>query len=155
MAAERDNPGVVAPPPLIYLAALLTGLGLEYLWPPTSLADEVGNPVGAGLVLSGLAVAVTAIRGFRRAGTNVEPWQPSTALVASGPYRYTRNPMYVGLTLIYLGVTAAFGALWMAAMLLPALVIMRYGVIAREERYMEAKFGDAYRDYKASVRRWF
>ena len=153
--ASKDIAGVIAPPPLIYLAALLIGFGLEYGWPSPSLASGVGYPVGAVLILSGLAVAFSAILGFRRAGTNVEPWQPSTALVASGPYRYTRNPMYVGLTLIYLGVTAVFGGLWMAAMLLPALVIMRYGVIAREELYMEAKFGDAYRDYKASVRRWF
>ncbi len=152
--ASKDTAGVIAPPPLIFLAALLVGFGIEYAWPSASLAGEIGYPAGAVLALSGLVFAVSAIRGFRRANTNVEPWRPSTALVIGGPYRFTRNPMYAGLTLVYLGITAAFGGVWAAATLLLALVVMHYGVIAREERYMEAKFGEAYRDYKASVRRW-
>ena len=128
--------------------------GLEYGWPSPSLPAAIGYPAGAILALSGLAIAVTAIRGFRRAGTKPEPWQPSTALVTGGLYQYSRNPMYVALALLYLCLTAAFGGVWVAVLLLPTLVTMRYGVIAREERYLEGKFGDAYRDYKASVRRW-
>ncbi len=153
-STDRDNPGVIAPPPLIVLAALLTGFGLEYLWPSLVIPNAVGYPVGGFLALVGFGLAFSALFGFRRAGTNAEPWQPTTALVANGPYRFTRNPMYVGLALVHLGIAAAFGGLWVAAMLVPALVTLRYGVIAREERYLEAKFGDAYRDYMGSVRRW-
>ncbi len=151
---SSDSPGVIAPPPLIFLAALLVGFGLEYVWPSPSLGGPVGYPAGAVLLLAGLLVAISAVRGFKHAGTNVEPWHPATALVTGGFYRYTRNPMYVGLTLVYLGLTAAFSGLWTAAMLPLAHVILFYGVVAREERYMEDKFGAAYRDYKASVRRW-
>ena len=155
MADGRDNPGVIAPPPLIYLTALLLGFALEYFWPGAALDRGIGQLLGILLGCAGLAFALPALLGFRRAGTSPEPWHPSTALVTSGLYRYTRNPMYVGLTLIYLGVTAAFGGVWMAAMLVPALLVMRYGVIAREERYLESKFGNAYLDYLGSVRRWF
>jgi protein-S-isoprenylcysteine O-methyltransferase Ste14 len=155
MASQRDNAGVIAPPPLIVLAALLIGFGLEYLWPSPALPNVVGYSLGGLLALIGFGSAISALFGFRRAGTNAEPWQPTTALVADGPYRFTRNPMYLGLALVHLGVAAAFGGLWVAAMLVPALITLRYGVIAREERYLEAKFGDAYRDYMASVRRWF
>lgn len=155
MADGRDNPGVIAPPPLIYLTALLLGFALEYFWPVAALDRGIGQLLGILLGCAGLAFALPALLGFRRAGTSPEPWHPSTALVTSGLYRYTRNPMYVGLTLIYLGVTAAFGGVWMAAMLVPALLVMRYGVIAREERYLESKFGNAYLDYLGSVRRWF
>jgi protein-S-isoprenylcysteine O-methyltransferase Ste14 len=94
------------------------------------------------------------LRRFRAARTNPEPWKPSTAVVASGVYRHTRNPMYVGMTLVYLALALAFDsgvALLLAA---PLLALVRWGVIAREERYMEAKFGDDYRRYRASVRRW-
>lgn len=154
MAAAKDTPGVVAPPPLIVLVPMLAGFGLDYLWPSPALPNVVGYPLGIVLGILGFAAALPALFGFRRAGTSAEPWHPTTVLVTGGLYRYTRNPMYVGLILVYLGVTAAFGGLWVLAMLAPVVVALRYGVIRREESYLEAKFGDAYRDYKASVRRW-
>lgn len=152
--AKPDTAGVIAPPPLIFLAGLLAGYGLDFLWPSLSLPNEIGYPLGVLLGLIGLAAALPALLGFRRAGTSPEPWHPSTALVTEGLYRYTRNPMYVGMGLIYLGITAAFGGAWMFAMLLPTLMTLQYGVILREERYLEAKFGEPYRDYTATVRRW-
>lgn len=152
--AKPDTAGVIAPPPLIFLAGLLAGYGLDFLWPSPSLPNDIGYPLGALLGLIGFAAALPALLGFRRAGTSPEPWHPSTALVTEGLYRYTRNPMYVGLTLIYLGITAAFGGAWMFATLFPTLMTMQYGVILREEHYLEAKFGAPYRAYKASVRRW-
>lgn len=152
--ARPDTAGVIAPPPLIFLMGLFVGYWLEYLWPSPALPNDIGYPLGALLGLIGLAAALPALLGFRRAGTSPEPWHPSTALVTGGLYRYTRNPMYVGMTLIYLGITAAFGGFWMLAMLLPTLMTMQCGVILLEERYLEAKFGKAYRDYRALVRRW-
>ncbi|NKB57611.1 MAG: DUF1295 domain-containing protein [Alphaproteobacteria bacterium] len=152
--AKPDTADVIAPPPLIVLAGLLAGYGLDFLWPAPSLPNEFGYPLGVLLGVTGLAAALPALRGFRRAGTSPEPWHPSTALVTEGLYKYTRNPMYVGLTLIYLAIAAAFGGAWLLAMLLPTLATLHYGVILREERYLDAKFGEAYRAYKASVRRW-
>jgi protein-S-isoprenylcysteine O-methyltransferase Ste14 len=148
--------GVVAPPPLLYLGALLIGLGLDRLLglPGLPLEAPLRLLLAAGLGVAALAVALPALLGFRRAGTHVEPWKPSGVLVVEGPYRFTRNPMYLGMTLLYLGVAAAAGGLATLLLLAPLLVLVRYGVIGREERYLEARFGQPYRDYKARVRRW-
>lgn len=148
--------GVIAPPPLLYLGALLIGLGLDRLLGLPSLA--IGSParwlLGGALALAGVALALPAARRFRRAGTHVEPWKPSNALVTEGIYRHTRNPMYLGLSLAYLGLAIAAGSPAALVLLPPLLVVVHYGVIAREERYLEARFGQSYRDYKARVRRW-
>lgn len=152
---DKDTAGVIAPPPLIFLSGLLVGYGLDYFWPSPALPNAIGYPIGVLLGMMGLAMALPALFGFRRAGTSPEPWHPSTALVTTGIYRYSRNPMYVGMLLVYLAMTAAFGGLWMIAWLLPVLVTMRYGVIAREERYLEHLFGEPYRQYCDTVRRWF
>lgn len=154
MAAKKDTPGVLAPPPLIVAVPMAVGFGLEFLWPSPGLDPAVGYPLGIVLAVLGFAAAIPALFGFRRAGTKAEPWYPTTALVTGGLYRYSRNPMYLGLVLVYFAVTAAFGGLWVLVMAIPAVVGLHYGVIRREERYLEDKFGDAYRDYKRSVRRW-
>ncbi len=84
----------------------------------------------------------------------MDPWRASSALVTSGPYRFTRNPMYLGMASLYAGIALAFGLLWSLALLLAVLVVIDRGVIAREERYLERRFGDEYRIYKQQVRRW-
>ena len=91
---------------------------------------------------------------MRRAGTNVNPRDPTTAIVVEGPFRFSRNPLYLSLILAYLGITLLVNALWPLLLLPPLLVVLHWGVIAREERYLEAKFGESYRVYKARVRRW-
>ena len=149
-----DNPGVVAPPPLIYAGALALGLVANKLYPMAFLPRAVSRVLGLPLIFGGLAIGLLGFREMRRAETNVDPYKPATAIVTEGPYRFTRNPLYVGMTLVYSGITALFNAL-PAAMLLPlALAVMRRGVIEREERYLERKFGDEYLAYKARVRRW-
>jgi protein-S-isoprenylcysteine O-methyltransferase Ste14 len=106
------------------------------------------------LILVGLAVPLVASAQFRVAGTEVRPWKPSTALVTSGMYRYTRNPMYVGMTLIYAGLSLLANSVIALAFLPPLLVLITYAVIKREEHYLEVSFGEPYREYKQRVRRW-
>lgn len=150
----KDVPGVIARPPLIYLGSLLFGFGLEYLWPASAIPNLVQYIAGAVLIALGVSILASAMRQFRKAGTNVQTWKPTTALVTNGFYRFSRNPIYVALSLIYAGIGIAADNLWALGLLVPVLVVIRYGVIAREERYLERKFGQEYLSYKASVRRW-
>ena len=151
---DADNPGVVAPPPLIYAGALASGLLANNLYPSPFLPHGISRALGWPSIVAGLAIGLLGFREMKRAHTNVDPYKPTTAIVAEGPYRYTRNPLYVGMTLMYAGVSACANAL-PAALFLPAvLAVMQSGVIEREERYLERKFGDEYLGYKTRVRRW-
>lgn len=151
---KDDTPGVIAPPPLIYLAFLLIGLALGHFWPARFLPGSWSIPLAVLLIVGGLALGALGLREFRRVGTQVSPYRSSTALSTDGVYGYTRNPLYLGLTLVYLGIAVATNGLWLLLLVLPLLVLMSFGVIAREERYLEAKFGEPYRQYKTRVRRW-
>lgn len=151
---DDDKPGVIAPPPVLYGGALLVGAGLDWLIPLPVLAPDAGQGPGAALIVAGLALALWCVLLFHRAGTAVEPYKPSTAIVSSGPYRFSRNPIYVALTAVSIGIGLWANSAWMLGLLLPTLVIMRIAVIGPEERYLEAKFGAEYLDYKARVRRW-
>lgn len=152
--SDEDNPGVIAPPPLIYAGALATGLLAKGLFPHPSLRRSLSRTLGWPLIAGGLVIGALGFREMRRAGTNADPREPTTAIVTEGPYRFTRNPLYLGMTLIYAGIAVRANAL-PAALLLPAvLLLMQRGVIEREERYLEGKFGDEYLRYKARVRRW-
>ena len=110
--------------------------------------------LGAILIAAGGASAVLGIRRFRAADTNVKPSLPATTVVSDGIYGFTRNPMYLGLSLVYAGIAVATDSIWTLALLVPLLTLMGWGVIGREERYLEGKFGEDYRVYKARVRRW-
>ena len=153
-ADNRDCPGVIAPPPIIYLGFLGLGLGLDYVWPAATLPGTGQFAAGLALIFPGVVIIALAIRRLRKAGTNVEPHKPTTALVTTGPFRLSRNPIYLSLSLIHAGIGIAADNPWILGLLVPALAVIRYGVIAREERYLEGKFGAAYLAYKASVRRW-
>ena len=149
-----DNPGVVAPPPLIFAGILGAGLLLNRLRPTPFLPRALSKILGWTLVVGGLLLGLWGFREMRRAGTNVDPYHPTTAIVERGPYGFTRNPLYVGMALIYAGISARANAL-PAALLLPVVLhIVDRGVIKREERYLEGKFGDEYLRYKGRVRRW-
>ena len=110
--------------------------------------------LGGALLLAGLALLASFNMAFQRKGTAVEPWKPTTAIVTTGPYRLTRNPAYLGMALIYAGIAVMSDAFWTLAPLPLVLLIIDRAVIAREERYLERKFGQEYLDYKRSVRRW-
>ncbi|SLN77685.1 methyltransferase family protein [Oceanibacterium hippocampi] len=155
---EPDHAGVIAHPPLLYLGFLAVAFALDrWIWPIDILERlPAGVRYGAGglLIVAAIAVVAMSARRFRAAGTTVPTNLPTEAIVTGGPYRLSRNPIYIALTTFYLGIAVAGAADW-AILLLPLLLlIMNEGVIKREEAYLERKFGAAYLDYKARVRRW-
>jgi protein-S-isoprenylcysteine O-methyltransferase Ste14 len=153
---DTGTAGVVARPPLLFLGALLIGFALDRLLRlPFPVPDDLVHWIIAGsLILIGLALAVTGIRNFSRARTPVPTNEPTRVLVTTGIHGWTRNPIYLGMFLVYGGIGVAARSPWTLILMLPLAITIRYGVVAREERYLETKFGAAYRAYKASVRRW-
>jgi len=154
MAESADHPGVIAPPPLLYAGGFLIALLLDWFRPLPIFSQRSALWPGLLLIAVGVGLAISGRQALVGAGTNVNPYKPSTTVVASGPYRLTRNPLYVSLTLMYLGLTLAFNTGWGLVLLLPVLILMHFGVILREERYLEKKFGDSYRGYRDKVRRY-
>ncbi len=154
MATAADNAGVVVLPPLLYGVAFVAVLALRWFWPLPILGHVIVLWAGIALAMIAVAIAVWGSRTMRMAGTNVNPSLPTTVVVTSGPFRFSRNPLYVALTLFYLGLTLALNTWWGIVVLVPLLTIMHYGVVLREERYLEQKFGDSYRQYRSSVRRY-
>jgi protein-S-isoprenylcysteine O-methyltransferase Ste14 len=151
---STDTAGVAAPPPLIFLAGLAVGFVLEALLPETDLPAWLEWGVGGLLVVSGLGLLLWFNTMFSRAGTAVEPWKPTTAIVTTGPYRFTRNPAYLGMALTYIGIALMSSALWVLVPLPFVLAVIDRAVIAREERYLERQFGEEYLGFKRGVRRW-
>jgi protein-S-isoprenylcysteine O-methyltransferase Ste14 len=152
----RDHPGVIAPPPLIYLGFLLAGYGVGQLVREPSLGLNVDLRRGLAfvLVIGGLLLDGIAAGTFRRLGTPPEPWKPTTALATDGLYKYSRNPIYVGFAVTYAGFAFAMDSPIALALLVPCLIVVDRFVIAREERYLAAKFGHEYQAYQGKVRRW-
>lgn len=164
MATEGDIPvertdamehaGVPVPPPLIYLAGYLIGVGMGRAMPAPRPPERLARQLGALLLAAGAALPATGITLFQRRHTSVLPVRPSTALVTSGPYRITRNPMYVGFGMIHAGIALRRRETWPLLMLAPALAAVDRVVIRREEPYLERVFGAEYRSYREQVRRW-
>ena len=157
MPAAEDHAGIRFPPPLAYLGTLLLGLAVGSLLgrPGLGLDPTWLYVVGGILVLAGLALILSAAGLFRKMGTELKPWLPSTKLVESGAFRFTRNPMYLGMTLIYAGLAIGLDSVVALVLLVPLLAIIQTQVIANEERYLERRFGAPYLDYRTRVRRWF
>jgi protein-S-isoprenylcysteine O-methyltransferase Ste14 len=144
-------------PPLLYLACLVLGFALDRLLPlPLAYPEltSMGWAAGGALIAIGVAMMAAGIRNFSRADTPVPSNRPVRALVTTGIHGWSRNPIYVGMCLVYAGIGIAARSPWILVLALPLLIILRYGVVAREEAYLERRFGDSYRDYKAHVRRW-
>ena len=152
--STSDNAGVIAIPPIIYLVGLLLGLLLYYLYPVKFLPAAISVWSGVLLILMSVLMALSALLAFRRVGTSPDVRKPTTAISTDGIYRFSRNPMYISLALLYLGIACCVNSLWILLLLIPVLVVVDRGVIKREERYLEKKFGDEYLRYKSQVRRW-
>jgi protein-S-isoprenylcysteine O-methyltransferase Ste14 len=155
---NRDIAGVIAPPPLLALAVVVLGLLLDWLLPTyvpmLVLPFRWRIGIGASFAAAGLGLVFLARRTFVSAGTNVEPWKPSTVLVNKGIFAWLRNPMYAGGTLFLAGLSILLASAWMLVLTILLVPILHFGVVKREERYLEAKFGEAYRHYMATVPRY-
>jgi protein-S-isoprenylcysteine O-methyltransferase Ste14 len=149
-----DNPGVVAFPPLILGSFVAAGIGMHFILPVRLLPYWTAFGIGIGLALLSATLALWAKRVMDEAGTNVRPDQPTLAIVRDGPYRFTRNPMYLALCLIQVAIGFVVND-WVAVLLvIPLTLVLHFGVILREERYLTAKFGEQYLELKRRVRRW-
>src|SRR5262245_13181743 len=151
---ETANLGVFRPP-LIYLASIAAGLAFQWMWPRPVLARVALGPLGAAFVVASLLLLGASVQRFRAAGTPVPARKPTTAIVQTGPYRFSRNPIYLAFSLLQLGIAVWINSWWLVATLAAALALVHYVVIPREEQYLEERFGAEYREYTASVRRWF
>src|SRR5215467_6537371 len=157
---DTGTAGGIARPPLLFLAALLLGFVLDHLLPlpfPVARSGSIHwiSAIMAGfLILTGIAVFAGGIRNFSSAATPVQGTKPTRTLVTTGIHGWSRNPIYLGMLLVYGGIGLTVRSPWILILALPLAVTIRYGVVAREEAYLERRFGDAYRDYKARVRRW-
>ena len=142
-------------PPQVYLGTIALGLVLHFVWPVQLIPRRVAIAGGAIVIVLAVALFISAVRTFRAAGTPVPGNLPTTIIVNTGPYRFSRNPIYLAFSLLQLGLALCINSLTMLIMLVPAVAIMSFVVIPREERYLEAKFPTQYLPYKATVRRWF
>jgi protein-S-isoprenylcysteine O-methyltransferase Ste14 len=156
--AETATGDLRARPPLLFLASLVLGLALDRMpiWQPFSFDGPavVWWTVGGSGFLVGLALMVAGIRNFARAATPVRGYQPVRALVTTSVHGWSRNPIYLGMFLLYWGIGIAARSQWVLTLTLPLAITVRYVFIAREEAYLERRFGETYRDYKTDVRRW-
>jgi len=149
-----DKPGVIMLPPALYGIGLLAVLVLRGFWPLPISESILPFWLGLCLLALGSALGLWAQTIFRAVGTNVNPSLPTTAIVTSGPFRISRNPMYLALDLLFLGLTLAINSYWGLVALVLLLPLLHYGVVLREERYLERKFGESYLHYKGRVRRY-
>lgn len=149
---QRDHPRIIAPAPLLYLAAFV--LVMHWNWPLPVLNHAVLAWIGRAILVLGLALNLWGVWSMKRHRTPINPYRPVQTVVTTGAFRISRNPLYVGLDLILLGLVLILDSVWALAVLLVLLAVMHFGVILPEERYLEAKFGEKYNRYRATVRRY-
>jgi protein-S-isoprenylcysteine O-methyltransferase Ste14 len=158
-ASKGDHPDVIMLPPFILLIALFVAVGLDFtntlnFLPPAFSATSWTFYLGLALLVAALALGMSALRTFRKVGTNPSPHEPTLKLATTGPYRFSRNPMYIGFMMILAGLSLVASLEW-GLILVPVLaVLLHYGVVTREEAYLSAKFGQPYREFMNRTRRW-
>ena len=153
----NDHANVVVFPPLPFVLAVVVGVMAHVLWEPFRFFPEfwIGHAAGWPLIVAAAVLIAWAQRTMAGAGESSNVYKPNGAIVSTGPFAFTRNPMYLSLTLLYAGIAFLVNTAWPVVLLPAVLMVIHYGVIRREERYLERKFGDVYRQYRARVRRWF
>lgn len=149
-----NSANVILPPPVIWALALISGAFLEWRWPEPITGSKPTPLFGALIFAAGLGLALWSIATIRRANSHISTNRPTTAIVSNGPYRFSRNPIYVAMLLGQIGVAIGINSIWIFAMSAPLFIILKYGVVLREEAYLERKFGSRYVDYTFRVRRW-
>lgn len=155
MIDKADNAQVLVRPPIALLIGIVAGIALDWVVPlPWLSADFPRHWIGWAVFGLGFALLIWAAATIRMAGSNVPTNQPTTAIVEAGPYRFSRNPIYFAMFLALIGLAIVLDTLWLLVMLAPFALVIRYGVVAREEKYLDRKFGDSYRGYRSRVRRW-
>ena len=152
--SPKENAGVVVPVPVIYGAALALGLAAEFTLPTVPLPRTVTLWLGGVIIALSIPIVISAFRALTRARTAFDARKPTTTLVSDGAFHYSRNPTYLSLTLLYVGLALVLGSPWVLLMVVPAVALTQWGVVLREERYLEAQFGEEYRRYKTNVRQW-
>jgi protein-S-isoprenylcysteine O-methyltransferase Ste14 len=154
MTDERGA-DVRVPPPLVFLALIIIGVGLSYIRPLESHLSLVPRlTIAIALAAASIALFLSSLSLFRRTGQDPKPWEPTPSLLIQGPYRFTRNPIYVAMTLLQLAIGVARDNMWIVLFALPALAIVHFAAVLPEEAYLSEKFGDSYRQYLRSVRRY-
>ena len=151
---EQQTPGIRLKPPLVYAVSMFIGLAIEQLLPLVSIPGTWrAGPAVVLIALAGLLIAPTVMR-FRKADTTFDVRKAATTLITDGPYRYSRNPGYLALTLLYLGVGVLLSSAWVYVLVVPTLLIINVAVVRKEEQHLESQFGEEYLRYKTAVRRW-
>jgi protein-S-isoprenylcysteine O-methyltransferase Ste14 len=153
-ARTADHPDVIATPHNLYAVAFVVGVAVHALAPQPIAPPQIAAPIGGALLVVGALLAVWGKRTMERAGTNVSPFLPAAKLCTTGPFRFSRNPLYLARTMLYVALALLMNTAWPIAALVPGILLVHYGVILREERYLSLRFGEAYGAYQALVRRW-
>ena len=156
MSIEEDKKGAAVkfPPPLIFLLFLLSAYGFQHFWPVSIGISSGIRYIGGGIIILGICIVFLSALSFKRAETNLEPWRPTTKIIFTGFYAYSRNPIYTGFCLILIGIGVFLNSFWILISFIPSAVLTYYVVIKKEEIYLEKKFGKEYINYKNKVRRW-
>ncbi|HUQ19924.1 MAG TPA: isoprenylcysteine carboxylmethyltransferase family protein [Gemmatimonadaceae bacterium] len=155
MAEEKDAAGVVAPPPVIFAVPLAAAVYENTSHAIPFATGPVAMFLGIAIIVAGLFLFVAAVQQFKKAGTEVVPYRPTTAIIEVWPYSFSRNPIYLSMAIMYIGISLIFNTWWPIFLLPLVLLVIQRGVILREEAYLTRKFGDTYLSYKQRVRRWF
>ena len=150
----HDNAGVRIPPPVLLLISVLAGLYYDSPWFAGKITNPVFLVIGAAFIGAGIALVLSTARRFKKAGTNIEPWKSTSTIMQDGIYSRSRNPIYLGMVVAHAGFAIAGQSLGAAVTCLVFFFVIQTYVIAREEKYLESKFGDEYLSYKENVRRW-
>jgi protein-S-isoprenylcysteine O-methyltransferase Ste14 len=152
---DRHGPNVRVHPPIIYAISILSGIGLNNLWPLSMPFGLHGRLYGSIIIVAATLIAAWALLHFHRHDTDVRPDKPDSALITSGPYRFTRNPLYIVLTLAQITAAVWLDNLWILLLVVVSVIVITRYAITREELYLEQLFGQEYLKYKQRVRRWF
>ena len=151
---DQKGAAVKFPPPAIFVIFIFVAAGLDTIWPLGMGVPASFKVVGIAMVLFAVAVAILVNGSFKRSGTAIEPWKPTTKIVTTGFFAWSRNPIYTGFCLFNVGIGIAFNNFWIFISFIPAAILVYYVAIAKEEAYLEKKFGEDYNAYKNKVRRW-